>query len=249
MNCDSRSEFLNLKNSNQSNTTTMQKVIRRSYLTIKSQSKRVLVPIANGSEELEAIAIINTLRRANFNVTVAKVFSQNNEAFPNDLQIKASRGCLLTAETDLESIHTENFDAIALPGGLEGAKTLGTSDTLVNMLKKQKEDPEKWMAAICASPVYVFAQNELLKHVRYATCYPSLQPEFDKLDKECHYLNEPVVRYHNVITSQGPATAIPFALELIHLLKDRSTADEVAKALLVQYHPIVDRATAYITHT
>ncbi|KAL9644332.1 hypothetical protein ABK040_005793 [Willaertia magna] len=189
-------------------------------------SKKALVCIANGSEEMEAVNVIDTLRRAKIEVTVAKVSQDDNER--KTLGIVASRGVKLEADTHLEQICDQDFDAIVLPGGLGGAKVFAENQTLLDRLKKQKLSG-KTTAAICASPAIVFSKNGLLEGITKATCYPSLK---EQMPNHINWENHHVVVDHNIVTSQGPATAIPFALKLIEILEGKEKSQEVAKGLL-----------------
>lgn len=180
-------------------------------------AKKVLVPIANGSEEIEAVCIIDTLRRAGLEVTVASVA---------DVQLEASRGVKIIADALIADCASETYDAIALPGGMPGAEHLRDSAPLVKMLKKQK-DAGRLYAAICASPAVVFQHHGLLEGVR-ATCFPSFR---DKLDP-AHLSTERVVVDGQCVTSQGPGTAIAFALKLVELLVGAEKAQEVGNAML-----------------
>jgi 4-methyl-5(b-hydroxyethyl)-thiazole monophosphate biosynthesis len=209
-------------------------------------NKRVLVPIANGSEEIETVSIIDTLRRAQIDVTVAKVSGgPNDEQFDNKLQIKASRGVFLVADTDIESVKDQQFDLIALPGGLPGAKAFAQCDTLIEMLKQQKQRSNVFTTAICASPAVVFAPHGILDDVKYATCYPGLKDELEQtinkrqINTQVH--NDKVVRSGNVITSQGPGTAIDFALALISVLVSDDKAQEVAKGMLLPFDSVQNK--------
>ena len=124
-------------------------------------NKKVLVPIADGSEELEAVAIIDILRRAGADVAVASV---------DQLQITASRGVKLVADRLISQCVNETYDLIALPGGMPGAEHLRDCDELIGMLKQQEQDGRLY-AAICASPAVVFQPHGLLEQKR-ATCHP-----------------------------------------------------------------------------
>lgn len=182
-------------------------------------TKRVLVPIANGTEEIEAVSIIDTLRRAGAEVTVASV---------GQLQVTASRGVKLVADAKISDCVKQTYDCIALPGGMPGAEHLRDCTPLVEKLKQQKQSGRLY-AAICASPAVVLQPHGLLQGIR-ATCYPSMQ---DKLDPT-HVADEKVVVDGNCVTSQGPGTAIVFALALVELLFDAKKAREVAGAMLVK---------------
>lgn len=182
-------------------------------------AKKVLVPIADGTEEIEAVCIIDTLRRAGVDVTVASV---------GKIQVTASRGVKLVADALIADCTSRTYDCIALPGGMPGAEHLRDSAELIGMLKKQKA-AGKLYAAICASPAVALYPHGLLEGVR-ATCYPSMQ---NKLDP-AHASNERVVVDGNCVTSQGPGTAIEFALKLVELLFGPQKAKEVGDPMLVR---------------
>ncbi len=180
-------------------------------------SQNVLVPIADGSEEIEAVTIIDVLVRAGANVTVASV-----EA----VQITASRGVKLVANKRLTDCTGESFDLIALPGGMPGAEHLRDCAPLIEMLKAQRA-AGKLYAAICASPAVVLAPHGLLDGKK-ATGYPSLQDKLPALG------NGRVVVDGNCITSQGPATAMEFAVELVRHLFGDEKAQQIAGGLLME---------------
>ena len=180
-------------------------------------AKKVLVPIADGIEEIEAVCIIDILRRAEADVTVASV---------NDLQITASRGVKIVADAKMANCKDESYDLIALPGGLPGAEYLRDSGELVEMLKKQKQQG-KLYAAICASPAVVLQHHGLLDGISKATCYPSLA---DKLGGKAQR-NERVVVDGTCITAQGPGVALEFGIKLVEMLFGKAKAAAVADAM------------------
>lgn len=180
-------------------------------------SKKVLVPVADGTEELEAVTIIDCLRRAGADVTVASV---------DKSQVTASRGVRLVADSLISDCTKEIYDLIALPGGMPGAEHLRDCGELSALLKAQAKS-DRLYAAICASPAVVLKHHGLLDGKR-ATCYPSLLSELDCSD------DEKVVVDGNCITSQGPATALPFALKLIEILFGKEKEDEVAGSMLAK---------------
>ena len=179
-------------------------------------TKKVLVPIADGCEELEAVTIIDILRRAGADVTAASV---------NALEITASRGVKLVADRLISECAGDTYDLIALPGGLPGAEHLRDCDQLVRMLKNQR-DSERLYAAICASPAVVFQPHGLLQGKK-ATCHPSRVDALENKDAAA----EAVVVDGNCITSQGPGTAMRFSLKLIGLLFGEEKEKEVAGPL------------------
>jgi len=181
-------------------------------------SKMVLVPIANGTEELEAVCIIDVLRRAGASVTVASV---------DDLQVTASRGIRLVADRLIADCVGQTYDLIVLPGGMPGAEHLRDSDELVSMLKHQLQE-KRFYGAICASPAVVFQHHGLLGS-RIATCYPDFVNQLSNPDK----LNSNVIIDDMCITSRGPGTALEFAIKLVELLFGKEMADEVSRSMLV----------------
>ena len=182
-------------------------------------NKKVLVPISDGIEEFEAIGIIDTLRRANANVTVASV---------DELQITGTCGTKIIADKLIKECANEQYDLIALPGGLPGAEHLRDSDILTSLLKKQAADG-KYYAAICASPTVVLQFHGLLDGKK-ATVNPALADDLiikDEIDKR-------VVVDDNCITSRARGTVLEFAVRLIELLYDWSKAEEIKTDMLSQ---------------
>lgn len=182
-------------------------------------SKHVLVPVANGTEEIEAVSIIDTLRRAGANVTVASVGDQ--------LQVRCSRGVNLVADRLLKDVLQQQFDLIALPGGKEGADNLRDCAELKRLLLHQKNEGKPY-AAICASPGVVFQTHGLFEGISRMTSHPSVADMLPKGATE-----DRVVVDKNCVTSRGPGTAMEFALKLVEVLYGKQKADEVAKPMLV----------------
>ena len=181
-------------------------------------TKYVLVPIADGCEEIETACIVDVLRRAGASVTVASV---------GTLQVTASRGMKFVADTFMSECVKNTYDLIVLPGGMPGAENLRDSKELVEMLKRQQQNG-KLYAAICASPAVVFQHHGLLAE-RKATAYPS----FAGLLENSEAIDSRVVVDGNCITSRAPGTAIEFSLTLVKILYGEQKATEVANAMLV----------------
>jgi len=175
----------------------------------------VLVPLAQGCEELEAITVIDLLRRAGIDVTSAGLDKQN---------VTASRGVVLVPDTDLETALQKQYDMIVLPGGLPGADHLDNDKRLRERLIKMVSEG-KYVAAICAAPK-VLASAGLLENKK-ATCYPGV---LDALGVTSEL--SAVVEDGNIITSRGPGTAMDFALSLIEKLSGKAKRDEVEKGLV-----------------
>ena len=191
--------------------------------------KTALVPIAEGSEELEAVTIIDVLRRAGVEVTVASA----NEG--KKLQISGANGTCIVADKMLDSCAENTYDLIAVPGGIPGSEHLAEHPVLDSLLRKQA-DQGKLIGAICAAPGLVLASKGLLRD-KTATCYPSFQQSLEakEVDGEAR-----VVVDGNYITSQGPGTALDFALQLVEQLCGVVKREEVGAPMV-----LTTSATAY----
>lgn len=180
----------------------------------------VLVPLAQGCEELEAVTIIDLLRRAQISVTTASLDQQ---------PVVASRGTRLLADKTLDEALANEYDMIVLPGGLPGADNLNNDKRITDLLKHMAQH-KKFTAAICAAPK-VLANSGLLSGKR-ATAYPGT---LDKLGlDDTQVVDAAVVMDGNVITSRGPGTAMDFTLQLIEVLAGEQTRSQV-EAGLVRY--------------
>lgn len=177
----------------------------------------VLVPLAQGCEELEAVTIVDLLRRAGIEVTTAGLDEQ---------PIKASRGMRLIADMTLQQAMQKDYDMIVLPGGQPGADHLDRDPRIHALLEKMVAE-KKYIAAICAAPK-VLANAGLLDG-RKATSFPgSLDGcQISGMD----YLEQPVVIDDRLVTSRGPGTAMDFALSLIELLAGKEKRAEVEAPL------------------
>lgn len=177
----------------------------------------VLVPLAQGCEELEAVTVVDLLRRAGIEVITASLDAQ---------PVRASRGMLLVADTTLDTALQQEFDMVVLPGGLPGADHLRDDPRVIDLVKKMAAD-DRYTAAICAAP-RVLAHAGLLDGKR-ATSYPGAL-DIDAVP-DIDYQEVPVVTDGKVITSRGPGTAMDFALTLIETLAGRHKRDEVEAGL------------------
>jgi len=179
---------------------------------------KVLVPIADGSEEIEAVCIIDVLRRAGADVTAASV---------GDRQITASRGVKIVADCRIEDCREIDFDLIALPGGMPGAVHLRDSQPLMDLLRRHRA-ADGWYGAICAAPAVVLSHHGLLGG-RQATSHPAFAEQL----ADGKAVNSRVVVDGKCVTSQGPGTAIEFALTLVALLMGEARAAEVAAPMML----------------
>ena len=157
-------------------------------------------------------------------VTVASVCPQGR------LQVTASRGVKLVADVLLEEVAQQQFDLILLPGGLPGAEYLRDTPLLIDMLKAQQARGG-WRAAICATPAVVLAHHDLIGSAK-VTGYPGTEGKLPASG----YRNESVVvdEAQRLITSQGPGTAVAFALAAVRMLEGKTIADKVAVGMVLQ---------------
>ena len=181
-------------------------------------AKKVLVPIADGTEEIEAVCIIDVLRRAGAAVTVASV---------GELQVTASRGVKLVADRLIGACMDETYDLVVLPGGMPGAEHLRDSKEVTTILKDQKGQGRLY-GAICAAPAVVLKHHGLLEQ-RQATCHPSFVSNLENIDM----VEARVVVDGTCVTSRGPGTALEFALKLVELLYGADKAKEVGEPMVV----------------
>lgn len=178
---------------------------------------RVLVPLAPGFEELEAVTIVDLLRRAGIEVVTAGLA-------PGPLT--ASRGTVILPDTSLDDALKQEFDMVVLPGGQPGSDNLD-GDPRIRQLLVSMAGSGRFTAAICAAPK-VLANAGLLGGKR-ATSFPGVVERMGLADVD--FREEPVVQDGKVITSRGPGTAMDFALALIENLVGKTTRDEVEAAL------------------
>ncbi len=180
----------------------------------------VLLAVADGSEEIELITLVDVLRRADIDVTMVSVMSQR--------QITGAHNVQLRADALMADVMDQEFDAIVLPGGMPGATHISECTALVSMLKEQQSRGEL-VAAICASPAVVLAKHGMLEG-RRAVAYPGFEEGLT--DAGAELVVENVVHDGNIITSRGPATAMEFALYLVQVLVGEAKAAEVKAGLL-----------------
>ena len=198
----------------------------------KKNKKRVLVPIADGTEEMEAVIVADVLRRAGAEVSLASVEENGRK------EVVCSRGVRIVADASLSEVDGDDlfFDAVVLPGGMPGAERLRDCGRLTALLERHRSradaasgddaSSEIILAAICAAPQVVFdAPGRRILDGRRATAHPAFSP---KLRDASAAESARVVVDGHVVTSRGPGTAFEFSLCLVERLFGREKAEEVA---------------------
>lgn len=183
----------------------------------------VLICLAAGSEEMEAVTTIDLLVRGGLSVTIASVTDDGST------EVRCSRGVKLLADAPLIEVADNDFAAIVLPGGLKGTEAFRDSPLLVETVR-QFHLSGRIVAAICAAAGTVLVSHNLFP-VGNMTGFPGLKetiPDSKWMDKRVVW--DPRV---NLLTSQGPGTAIDFALKLIDLLVGKEKAHEVASQMVL----------------
>jgi protein deglycase len=180
---------------------------------------KIAVHLADGFEEIEAISIIDVLRRADIEVIVVSVTGK--------LEIAGAHGIKVLADTLFEDVNYNDLFMIVLPGGMPGASNLNAHQGLTAQIRRFHME-NKPLAAICAAPL-VFGNLGILDG-KQAVCYPG----FECYLKGAEVLNVSVVESENIITGRGPGAAIQFALKIVAKAVSVEKAKLVAKQLLVE---------------
>ncbi len=178
---------------------------------------KVLVPLADGFEEIEAVSIIDVLRRAEIIVTTA---------YLDKNPVKGSHGIQIMADTDIRAAESNDFKAIVLPGGMPGSENLKNNEDVKNYIMRINKDGGI-VAAICAAPM-VLGNMGILNN-RNAVCYPGFEKEL----KGASIQESPVVADGNIITGRGAGKALLFSLEIVKRLKGEDIMKNLKEKMLV----------------
>jgi 4-methyl-5(b-hydroxyethyl)-thiazole monophosphate biosynthesis len=184
-----------------------------------SGRKRVLVPLAEGFEEIEAVAIVDVLRRAEVEVVVAGLSGK---------RVLGAHGIALEADALLAEVDATTFDMLVLPGGMPGTTNL-MADARVLAAVRELHARGRTTAAVCAAPRVLAAAGVLAG--REVTSHPSVRGMLAPAEVRS---GPRVVRSGTIVTSQGPGTSIEFALELVRELAGPERAQALAAGMLVQ---------------
>lgn len=182
-------------------------------------AKKVLVILAEGFEEIEAVTPVDVLRRAGIEVVLAGL---SGKVITGAHGIKFQTDVIFEEYKDLP-------DAIVLPGGMPGAQNLARSPKVAELVKKMNSQ-NKIVGAICAAPPLAVAPTGILNGKK-ATCYPGFEKDFPS---QVTFSTERVVVDGNVITSRGPGSALEFALELVEKLVGREQAKQLSQGMLAK---------------
>ncbi len=183
--------------------------------------KKILVLFADGFEEIEALSVVDFVRRAGIEVTMASVSG-------TDI-VKGSIGIEVKTDAPLEdALKKGPYDGVVVPGGLPGATNLRDDERVIDLVKKMN-DEGKLVAAICAAPI-VPDRAGVLKGKR-VTSYP----DFKSRLRGVTYEEKLTVRDGNIITSRGPSTAIFFAVEIVRYLLGDKAAEDLSEGILLNW--------------
>lgn len=177
----------------------------------------VLMPVTDGSEEMEIVIVVDIFRRAKWNVVIAGLGAG---------VIRASRGVRLVPDIAWADVMPDAFDMLVIPGGSDGVKALAKDERLLATVRAFMANG-KWVGAICAGPLVLQAAGVL--QGRRATCHPGVAGELTQTPR----LNDRVVVDGRLITSQAPGTAFEFVLELIRAVEGDRKADALAKSMVI----------------
>ncbi|MBN2721302.1 MAG: DJ-1/PfpI family protein [Campylobacterales bacterium] len=183
----------------------------------------VLVPLAEGFEEIEAVNLIDIMRRGGISVDIAYLGGE----FASDL-VTGANGIVIQAQIDINLVSSYDYDMIVLPGGNGGTNRLAQNAKVQSLLKEFKSK-DKYIGAICAAP-YALHVAGVLSH-NY-TAYPTTE---ERIRHEGYTDKEKVVTDGKVMTSRGPGTAICFGLEIIKTLVGNETYEVVKKGTLSDF--------------
>lgn len=182
--------------------------------------KKNYIFLAPGFEELEALTVVDVMRRAGLDIVIVSI---------DDTEyVTGAHGVTFQVDALYTELNYNDADWLILPGGLPGATNLHDFDPLNNLLRTHFADGGN-IAAICASPAVVLSPLGILKD-RKATCYPGFEKSCESTG--AHMINEYVVSDGNLVTGQGPAAALPFALEIVKLAAGDAKSEEVANGML-----------------
>lgn len=178
--------------------------------------ENVLIFLADGFEEIEALSVVDVLRRAGIDIKMCSI---------KDKKIRGAHGIEVISDVNIDKINVDLYSAIVLPGGSLGTERLKNCTKLIEIIRRFNSDG-KLIAAICAAPI-VLSCAGIIKD-KNITSYPDVRNEI-----ECkNYTEKEVVKDGNILTSRGPSTAEAFAFEIVKILKGSMVSEKVKKNML-----------------
>jgi protein deglycase len=181
--------------------------------------KKAFVHLASGFEEIEALTIVDVLRRADIPTLMVSVAGKK--------EVTGAHGITVVADILFEKADYADAEILILPGGMPGSNNLNAHEGLKKHLKEFHVQGKK-MAAICAAPL-VLGELKILEGVE-AVCFPG----FEERLSGAKLLYEAAIKSGNIITGRGPGTALDFSLTIVKDLKGEALADQLARSMLVQ---------------
>ena len=183
----------------------------------------VLIPLAEGFEEVEAVALVDVMRRGGIEVRIAYI----DDSLGHGRVVVGANGIGVKADTSIKNVIAEDFDMMVLPGGWGGTYALAENPRVLELLKAFKEN--KVVGAMCAAP-YALKKAGVLGNDY--TCYPGAK---DEIDQPGYREDLKVVTDGNVMTSQGPGTAVCFGLAIVERLVGKESMQAVKEGMLLDY--------------
>ena len=176
-----------------------------------------LIPLADGFEDVEAISVVDVLRRGGVEVVTASIHDRRD--------VRSAHGVRMEADALFAEVGDGTYDAIILPGGGEGTENLKRSVAVAERLRRQREEG-RLLCAICAAPTVLEAAG-VLDEKTEVTCYPTCRDDLER-----PWSPAPVVHDGAVITGQAPGTAMLFALVVLKTLAGERVARKVAQGMV-----------------
>lgn len=181
--------------------------------------KKAVIFLADGFEDMEAVGVIDVLRRGGINVTIAGVTGQT---------VTSSHNMKVIADEVIDNINANDYDAVICPGGMPGSTNLRDSSKVINLVQECYKKGG-YVCAICAAPM-VLEKAGILSGKNF-TMYPGMADNFAPSGK--YHSDKLVVKDGNIITGAGPAAVFSFGLNILSVLRDNETADAIADGMLI----------------
>ena len=182
--------------------------------------KKILVLLADGFEEIEAISVVDVLRRANVDCKLCSIEGE---------YVRGTHNIIIKSDCNIKDIDSNDYDVVVLPGGLPGAENL-KADSVRNLIDDMNKN-KKIISAICAAPETLEYFNIL--EGKSCTSYPGFIQNKEKVN---YVENEAVVIDDNIITSRGPATALVFALSILQKLGYINELEDIKEGMLINFY-------------